>query len=37
MSSFVLAAKKITDILIYGEGLTQGLDDTILRAEAISY
>ena len=33
MSSFVHAAKKIRDILIYGDGLTQGLDDTILRAE----
>ena len=34
MSSFVHADNKNKDILILGEGPTQGLDDTTLTAEA---
>ena len=34
MSSFLHIDNKEKDILILGEGLTQGLDDIILTAEA---
>ena len=35
MSSSVHFDNKNKDILIFGEGITQGLDDTALTAEAI--